>query len=319
MSNTRSNVERAKKSAAENTQGINNMAIENAANLTTDKPPTKIEMLILAELAEIKVNYKKITTIEETMTSLSKEIIEFKTSITARFEEFKTSLKFEFHDKLNILPELKESINFISAEYVDLRNMFTESLSTIKSLQSENDQLKIKMRDLNARVTHMEQLARETNVEIQCVPEHKTENLASIVKILGTVISRPIADSEILAIHRVPKVKPDSSRPKSIIVKLPSLRARDEILAAASNFNKKNKTNKLNSAHLGINGVNSPIYVSEHLTPENKALHAATRIRAKEVNYRFVWIRNGRILVRKDENTAHVLVIRNHDSLASLT
>lgn len=228
----------------------------------------------------------------------------------------------EFNDKLNILPELKESINFISAEYVDLKKMFTESLSTIKSLQSENDQLKIEMRDLNARVTHFEQLARETNVEIQCVPEHKMENLASIVKILGTVISRPIADSEILAIHRVPKVKPDSSRPKSIIVKLPSLRARDEILAAVSSFNKKNKTNKLNSAHLGINGINginSPVYVSEHLTPANKALHAATRIKAKEANYKFVWIRNGRILVRKDENTAHAMVIRNHDSLASLT
>lgn len=197
--------------------------------------------------------------------------------------------------------------------------MLSESLGTIQSLQTENVKLNSEVRDLKVRLSDMEQTARETNVEIQCVPEHKSENLISILKQLGTVVSRPIAESEILNIHRVSKIKPDSRRPKSIIVKLPSVRARDEILAAVVSYNKKNKNSKLNSTHLGIDGIKSPVYVSEHLTPANKALHAATRIKAKEANYKFVWVRNGRILVRKDENSAHVVVIRNQDSLASLT
>lgn len=224
-----------------------------------------------------------------------------------------------FHAKLNILPELKESVNFISAEYEDLKKMFSESLTTIKSLQADNTKLHTQIHDLNTRVSHMEQMARETNVEIQCVPEHRSENLVAIVQRLGTLITRPIAESEILNIHRVAKFKPESNRPKAIIVKLPSVRVKDEVLAAVANFNKKNRTNKLNSAHLGIDGTKSPIYVSEHLSPAHKALHAATRIRAKETNHKFVWIRNGRIFVRKDENSARVVLIRNHDSLASLT
>lgn len=61
----------------------------------------------------------------------------------------------------------------------------------------------------------MEQMASETIVEIQCVSEHKSEILVSIVKYLGTVISRPIADSDKISIHRVPKIKPLSSRPKT--------------------------------------------------------------------------------------------------------
>ncbi|KAJ8704339.1 hypothetical protein PYW08_013063 [Mythimna loreyi] len=45
-----------------------------------------------------------------------------------------------------------------------------------------------------------------------------------------------------------------------------------------------------------------------------QTLHAATRIKAKEKGYKFVWIRGGRIFLRKTDD-ADVKVIRDMDSL----
>lgn len=102
-------------------------------------------------------------------------------------------------------------------------------------------------------------------------------------------------------------------------MKLRSPRRRDELLAAVVKYNKnKEKVNKLNSNDLGIAGPRSSVFVSEHLTPTNKYLHAAVRKRAKEANYRFVWVRNGRIFVRKSEEDANVILIRNLKCLDKL-
>ncbi|CAH2097388.1 unnamed protein product [Euphydryas editha] len=79
----------------------------------------------------------------------------------------------------------------------------------------------------------------------------------------------------------------------------------------------KNENEKLNSSHLGYAGLKSPVYVVEHLSPNNKALHAAARIKAKEMNYKYVWVRNGKIFVRKNEG-AELIQIRNKNSLSKI-
>ncbi|CAH2042562.1 unnamed protein product, partial [Iphiclides podalirius] len=56
---------------------------------------------------------------------------------------------------------------------------------------------------------------------------------------------------------------------------------RDSVLAAVIKFNKSNVNDKLSSHHLGLGGSRVPIFVAEHLTPSNKALHAATRKNAR--------------------------------------
>lgn len=45
-----------------------------------------------------------------------------------------------------------------------------------------------------------------------------------------------------------------------------------------------------------------------------KSRHAATRIKAREMSYKFVWVRNGRIFVRKTVED-QAIVIKNLDSL----
>lgn len=48
--------------------------------------------------------------------------------------------------------------------------------------------------------------------------------------------------------------------------------------------------------------------MTEHLSPANKALHAAARTRAKEAGYKYVRIRNGRVYMRKSDDSDYILV-----------
>lgn len=92
---------------------------------------------------------------------------------------------------------------------------------------------------------------------------------------------------------------------------------RDTVLTAVKQFNKAHPKDKLNSSHLGLAGEKKPVFVSEHLTPANKQLHAAARKTAKDKNIEFVWVQNGRVFMRKDKDAIKILV-KDLDVLKSL-
>ncbi|CAH2088114.1 unnamed protein product [Euphydryas editha] len=141
----------------------------------------------------------------------------------------------------------------------------------IRSLRSETETLRANNISLLKRLAQMDQQFRSSNIEIQCVPENKQENLINTMVQLGRVIKCPIDEAKIHYCARLAKMNGSSPRPRSILVKFNSSRLRDEFLAASSRFNKNNADDKLNTSHLGIGGAKkSPIYVVEHLSPEKQ-------------------------------------------------
>lgn len=212
---------------------------------------------------------------------------------------------------------MDDSLQFMNSQYEDLLKKHASSQETIMELQKENLEMSNKMKSLNVRVDQLEQQTRSNNIEIQCVPEKKHENLFNIVSEISRVTACVVENRDILHCTRVAKQNPNNTRPRSIVVQLASPRLRDQFLAAVVNFNKNNKDNKLNSVHLGYSGPKTPIFVTEHLSPTYRALHASARIKAKELGYKFVWIRGGRIFMRKVEDSDHIMV-RNMDTLDKL-
>ncbi|KAJ0170735.1 hypothetical protein K1T71_013507 [Dendrolimus kikuchii] len=212
------------------------------------------------------------------------------------------------------LEAIKDSLNFFNEKYEELRNKLENKVDIISKLESDNESLRTMLKEVSARLSATEQQMRENNLEINGIPENRSENLNSVFTQLTKIIDCQVDDNETIHITRVAKAARDNDKPRTVIVKLRSQRSRDSILAAVTKFNKKNTTDKLNSHHLGIGGSRKAVFVAEHLTLENKRIHAATRIKCKELNYKFVWVRNGRIYVRKDE-THQAIFIRNLDSL----
>ncbi|CAG9789959.1 unnamed protein product [Diatraea saccharalis] len=258
-------------------------------------------------------NEKPITNSEmqEIIKSMLMEVqVSMRNMITSTLnEEFKT-----FTDELK---EVKESMNFMNIKYEEVRKEQAETKERMKLLKSESDIAKAKLKDLESRVNYLEQNARANNLEIQCVPEKKDENLLNIIEELGKTINCKVTTEQLAYFTRTPKLNKDNDRPKSIIVQFITPKKKDAFLAAAISFNKANPNNKLNSSHAGIPGKMTAIFVTEHLSMSNKALHAAARRAAKEKNYKYVWIRNSRIFMRKTDNSPY-LIIKSMEALQNL-
>ncbi|XP_045488751.1 uncharacterized protein LOC111001778 [Pieris rapae] len=195
----------------------------------------------------------------------------------------------------------------------------SQANNMLQEFKRDNESLRAENMTLTAKLAQFDQLSRAANIEIQCVPEHRGENLTKIIQQVGNVIECPVNEQDIHYCSRVAKLDSKSNRPRSILAKFSSPRLRDEFIAASIKFNKANKDNKLNSSHLGIGGIaKSAVYVVEHLTPENKVLHAAARQKAKELKYSYVWVRNGRVFMRKNAES-NFLHVKSVDILSRLS
>ncbi|KAL4702258.1 hypothetical protein ACJJTC_002853 [Scirpophaga incertulas] len=174
------------------------------------------------------------------------------------------------------LTTIDESLSLLNSEHEQIKVDVEDHKALLKHLERENEQLRNSTKDLSQRLQQLEQLSRSNNLEIQCVPENKNEKLYNTIQHLGKTIKCTITESDIQYCSRIAKQDPRSLRPRSILVKFNNRRLRDTFLAGVINFNRKNPSDKLNTAHLGYAGDKKPVYVSEHLTPESKSLHAAS-------------------------------------------
>ncbi|CAH2092779.1 unnamed protein product [Euphydryas editha] len=214
---------------------------------------------------------------------------EIKDMLTQINLTIKTTINTELKTLREEILDMKDSIKFINSQYEDFLKEHNANKAEFKDIKERNNKLESNIDKLTARLKDVEQRSRSNNLELQCVPESKTENIVKIVEQLGKVIGVEIKRDNIFNATRVAKINRHSTRPRSIIVQFNSPLTRDSVLAAVIKYNKSNSNNKLNTSHLGIgtNGDKKPIYVMEHLSPENKALHAATRLKAKNMGELF--------------------------------
>ncbi|XP_063372262.1 uncharacterized protein LOC134660448 [Cydia amplana] len=210
--------------------------------------------------------------------------------------------------------EIKNSMEFMNSRFEDIETEQVAAKKAMGDLQVDNTKMKTEIVELNQRINNFEQQVRASNLELQCVPENKQENLISIVCSMASTVGSTLSETNILNCTRIAKLHADSTRPRSIVVQLASPRVRNELLAATVTYNKANPYDKLNSEHLGLPGAKTPVYLVEHLSPANKTLHAATRKKAKEHGYKYVWVRDGRVYARKTDQSEYIY-IRNMDSL----
>ena len=244
---------------------------------------------------------------DELRACMSDCVADFMSDINTQLREMKDNIK-HFH----------ESITFMNTHFENLNAEINAYKDDIDRIKKENETLKNDLIAISGRCSQLDQLMRSSNLELQCVPEHRTENIISIVKQLGKVVACPINDTDISYCSRIAKKDPRSPRPRAILITLNSPRQRDTLLAATIKYNKQHPNDKLNSGDLGIGGnKKSAIYVTENLSPENKSLHAAARLKARELKFRHVWVRSGRIYMRKTD-TSEYIYVRNAATLEKL-
>ena len=92
---------------------------------------------------------------------------------------------------------MEKSMAFINHQYEDLLKIYTYTEENMKELRKENSEMKGCINDLSSRISQMEQQTHANNVENQCLPEKKQENLIEIVSQLNKVVGSGIQDNDI--------------------------------------------------------------------------------------------------------------------------
>lgn len=99
------------------------------------------------------------------------------------------------------------------------------------------------------------------------------------------------------------------AREPAIVVRFARRRVKDQLLAAVR------ARRGLTTADIDISGPAENIYLSDHLTPPNKLLLKRARELKKELDYSYLWIRDCKIFMRKNEGSKVVLINSNTDLL----
>ena len=195
--------------------------------------------------------------------------------------------------KLKKLDTMEKSM---TTQSKDIKSLMTE----MASVKQENANLKTEVNRLNYKVDELEQYGRRNNVEIHGIPEIPAENLPDILTKIGEKLGCEIQRSDIDVIHRLPG---KDNKPRPVIARLVRRSVRDALLK--ERFKLANvKTHQLD---INVNEQNK-IFINENLTPDRRKLFYLTRQKKDEKDYKFAWIRNGLIFLRKTENSEVIKV-----------
>lgn len=212
------------------------------------------------------------------------------------------------------ISNLKDTVNTRLDQLVSRVDDIETRVSVIDTLKEEIDNLKVQMKAVLDEGHKNEQWVRRSNIQINGVPQKNGENLVRIIKTLAERCNFPLQpDTDIDFVTRV-AVKNDVEGKKSrpIILKMQARYKKDDFLASLR------KLKDVKASDIGFPGLNARIYFNDHLSARNKSLFQKAKLRVKEKDYAFCWVRNCTIMARKTE-TSPVLHITSDESLKKIT
>ena len=229
----------------------------------------------------------------------------------------------EFGRTLNqmtsVLTELQKAITYQSAQYDNfydqMKKMQTDSEDAKKRLthlEESNKMITQENAYLRQKVNKIDQQMLSKEIKIQGISQTPDESLTDIVVELCATMKYALPQENILLARRLPEpimktiatARSHQKRPQPILVKLVNEKIAKEILAA------KRACPKMNGQQIGRE--DRPIFVNERLTPTTKRLFWLAQ-QTKNLGYRFSWVKDGQVMVRKDEHSALIKIDREED------
>ncbi|XP_063635201.1 uncharacterized protein LOC134805950 [Cydia splendana] len=230
----------------------------------------------------------------------NKAKIEFKpgeTSLEAVIKEVNSKLDAIYNVEKK-LDELKDTVDFYSAQYQTLIEHKEAAEKKMKALEQKNTYLEKCNKALEERIMDLEQEKKEKNVEIIGLEKKVGENTTEIVKEVAKKLN--LNPDDIKYARRVGREKAGEAKPQPIVVKLKCRATRDKWLQARKTL--------VSNSHIYANGSQKPIYINEDLPKFKRQLFWSAKTQLRDI-CRFVWVQNSNILARK-ENDAKIYKIR---------
>ncbi|CAH0727945.1 unnamed protein product, partial [Brenthis ino] len=201
---------------------------------------------------------------------------------------------------------MQGSVEFVASKFESIQ-------SQINKLESDRNETLQYIQVLEQKLENLERHRRSTCVEIRNIPHSKGEtklSLLSQLERLANALNTTIDPQYVKDIFRINTRDPTN---KTIIIEFNSVLTKELLLRKYRDYNKANSTCKLNTETLGITGARSPVFISENLSPQMKRLHYITKDFAKSNGFKYCWVTNGKIFLRKQEGTGLILINNEQD------
>ena len=263
----------------------------------------------------------------DTLKSLKKENDELKNQVIglkADLKNFQELIQKKLQDMpsktaATSLPtnnEMVESlIEFLSEAYDDLRPFHAFADKEFKRINKRLDDLYSRSNEIGTAVDEMQKYSYQYNLKILGLPEssHGRETVdvsADLCTRLFKEMGVEVNTHDIDIAHRIP-TRNASAGPKPIICKFTRKLVRNKVIAA------RKKATNIRAESIGLQ-PNSDAYpnrimIVEHLTPKIQTLFSEAKRYQNQHNYKFCWVKNSVIFLRKTEDSNHIQIHCSQD------
>lgn len=250
---------------------------------------------------------------------LAKQLQEFKEEMRKMMTHFTERYGAETQQINSTLKEIQKSNIFIETSITALTTQNEELRTKIDQLEMQAKEEKNYITVLENKIEDIQMGGRKSNFVIKNVPKKEKEtkeDLIDMVMCLASNLDCKINKYDVKDIYRV-RGKNTEKQNTPIIVETSSTLLRTAIMKMGKAYNIKNQC-KLCCKHLGFKiQEDTPIFLSEHLTPKGSRLHFLARDLTKSGAYKFCWTAYGKVYIKKHE-TSPTITIRSEQQVHQL-
>lgn len=249
-----------------------------------------------------------------TVADLSKRVEQFENTFKDRLDSLLEKVTTTVVSKLDSQPSLiikglkdeieglTTSLDFLNKTVESLRSEKEEITAMNKSLIARNESLERRIRDL-------EQYSRKNNLEIKGVPFTQGEHCMTILQTIASKIDCLISATDVEVVHRVPS----ASDTKHLLVRFHSRALKTDFIGKARKV-------RLNTSDLGLSKARGkPVFINDHLTPQNKQLFSKALQLKKRKKVAFLVDPDDCVIKARQSTDSRVFRIRCESDLAIFT
>ncbi|KAL4113377.1 hypothetical protein QTP88_017009 [Uroleucon formosanum] len=204
----------------------------------------------------------------------------------------------------NNIEELTRSVSFMSKQFDNFSAKLDSVILELKNIKIENEKFKSENNRLSEEIVILKCKIEQSNlgitVDITGIPKTINEDCKLIVEDIGKKTNTEI---NILEAYRI-----DSfiSKRSFIVAKLATRDMRTNLILNV-------KSVKLTTDKIYNSWQKEKIYINGRLTKLKRTLFYQVKTTAKDKDYKFVWLSDADILVRKSENTKIIKINSSQD------
>lgn len=246
--------------------------------------------------------------------------------LDTKFESITRHLSNEVTSAIdNLKSDLAQATEALTSRIVTMNQDISSIKNRVMTLENENVLLRAELTSLKEKgisqdpspaLVLVENLRNEINdheqstlindIEISGIPEFEGESLSHIALAVAKKLAVDIDERDLVCAMRVgsrliPSHIPETQhqqRPRPIVIRLARRDLRDDFLKNAR------VRRGATTGDLGLPPHNiRTFYVNERLTKRNRVLLAKARERGRNLHWKFVWSKEGRIFARRSDST----------------